>query len=186
MTGRLVLVFGPSGAGKDSVIETARTMLPEHAPVVFARRAITRPEASAGEAHEAVTWAEFFARRAAGAFLLSWEANGNGYGIPRAVTGDLEAGRSVVASVSRTVLGAAATLGFPVLAVRITAPADVLAARLAARGRETAGEIGHRLARASMAEPEAGIAVMEIVNDGALVDAARRFVAMLVDQPPKP
>ncbi|WP_291297358.1 phosphonate metabolism protein/1,5-bisphosphokinase (PRPP-forming) PhnN [Elioraea sp.] len=186
MTGTLVLVFGPSGAGKDSVIEAARAMLPDDAPVVFARRAITRPEGSGGEAHEAVSWAMFAARRAAGAFLLSWEANGNGYGIPRAVTGDLAAGRTVVASVSRTVLGEAARLGWPVLAVRVTAPAAVLAGRLAARGRESEGEISHRLARAGLAEPDLGLPVMEIVNGGALADAARRFADLLVDQPPKP
>jgi phosphonate metabolism protein PhnN/1,5-bisphosphokinase (PRPP-forming) len=185
VTGTLVLVFGPSGAGKDSVIEAARAMLPEAAPVVFARRAITRPEGAGGEAHEAVSWAEFAARRAAGAFLLSWEANGHGYGIPRAVTADLAAGRTVVASVSRTVLGDAARLGFPVLAVRITAPAAVLAARLAARGRESVAEISQRLSRAGLAEPALGLPVTEIVNGGALADAARAFVALLGDQAPK-
>lgn len=166
-------------------MEAARAMLPPGSPVVFARRAITRPEGSAGESHEAVSWPDFAARRAAGAFLLAWEANGNGYGIPREVVGDLAAGRTVVASVSRTVLGDAAALGWPVLAVRITAPPAVLAARLAARGRESAGEIGERLARAALAEPAAGIAVTEIVNAGALADAAQHFAALLADQPPK-
>jgi phosphonate metabolism protein PhnN/1,5-bisphosphokinase (PRPP-forming) len=177
-------VFGPSGAGKDSVMEAARAMLPPGSPVVFARRAVTRAEGAAGEAHEPVSWAAFAARRAAGAFLLSWEANGNGYGIPRAVTDDLAAGRTVVASVSRTVLAEAAGLGWPLLAVRITAPPAVLAARLAARGREGAGEISDRLARAGLAEPDPGIAVTEIVNAGALAEAAARFAAVLADQVP--
>ena len=181
--GVLVLVFGPSGAGKDSVIEAASRNLPQGAPIVFARRAITRPEAAGGEAHEAITWPQFAARRAAGRFLLSWEANGNGYGIPGRYARDLDAGRVVVASVSRTVLDAAVRLRWRVLPVRITAPASVLAERLARRGRESEAAIAARLARAAIAEPALGVAVQEIINDGTLAEAAARFLALV--QPPR-
>ncbi|WP_144299788.1 phosphonate metabolism protein/1,5-bisphosphokinase (PRPP-forming) PhnN [Elioraea rosea] len=177
--GLLALVFGPSGAGKDSVLDAAARMLPAGSRIVFARRAITRPEAAVGEAHEAITWPEFAARRAAGSFLLSWEANGHGYGIPAQYARMLDAGMIVVASVSRTVLGEAARLRWPVLPIRITAPAPILAERLARRGREDAAAIADRLARASLAEPALGLAVHEIVNDGTLEEAAARFLALV-------
>ena len=179
--GRLVLVFGPSGAGKDSVLAAAAAS-PAAAPLVFCRREITRPADAGGEHHIAVTWPEFAARRAGGAYLLSWEANGNGYGIPAHYADDLAAGRSVIASVSRTVLADAARLGWPVIALRITAPVAVLAERLARRGRESEAEISARLARAPLAEPATGVVISEIVNDGALEEAVARFLALV--QPP--
>ena len=46
--GRLVYVAGPSGAGKDSVIEFARQHLPPGAKVRFAQRTITRPADTGG------------------------------------------------------------------------------------------------------------------------------------------
>lgn len=176
--GRLVLVFGPSGSGKDSVLAAAAGHRAA-ADLVFCRREITRPAAAGGEAHVPVSLPVFSARRAAGAYLLAWEANGHGYGIPATCAGALDAGRVVVASVSRTVLGAAALLRWPVLPVRITAPAALLAARLSRRGRESEAEIAQRLGRASLAEPETGLAVQEIVNDGALEVAAERFLALV-------
>jgi ribose 1,5-bisphosphokinase len=179
--GRLVLVFGPSGAGKDSVLAAAAAS-PAAGHLVFCQREVTRLADAGGEAHIPVTWPMFAARRAAGAYLLAWEANGNGYGIPAHYAGDLAAGRTVIASVSRTVLAAAARLGWPVTALRITAPVAVLAERLARRVRESAAEIRARLARAPLAEPAAGIAITEIVNDGTLEEAVACFLALV--QPP--
>jgi phosphonate metabolism protein PhnN/1,5-bisphosphokinase (PRPP-forming) len=156
---------------------------PAAADLVFCRREVTRPADAGGEAHVPLTWPIFAARRAAGAYLLAWEANGHGYGIAAHCADDLAAGRIVVASVSRTVLATAARLGWPVTALRITAPVAVLAERLARRGRESEAEIRARLARAPLGEPAAGIAISEIVNDGTLDQAVARFLALV--QAPK-
>jgi ribose 1,5-bisphosphokinase len=158
----LVLVVGPSGAGKDTLIEGARAALAGDPRFRFVRRVITRPADAGGEAHEAVTPAEFAARRAAGGFALAWRAHGLDYGIPADIAEDLAAGRVVIANVSRAVLAEAAAR-FPVRVLEITAPAEVLAARLAARGRETASDIAQRLAR--QVPLPAGLAVERVVND---------------------
>ena len=55
MNDPLVYVMGPSGAGKDSVLDRARTMLSVEAPVAFAHRYITRPADIGGENHVALT-----------------------------------------------------------------------------------------------------------------------------------
>lgn len=173
--GTLFPVVGPSGAGKDTLIDAARRARPD---VVFPRRVITRPEEKGGEPFEGVTEAEFRRRAEAGAFAFTWDAHGLSYGIPAGIAEALAAGRDVVFNGSRGIV-AAARARFPRLRVIVvTAPPEVLAARLAARGREDAADIARRLARAGYAAPE-GPDVVTVVNDGSVEDGARRFLAAL-------
>ncbi len=85
----LVLVVGPSGAGKDTLLEAAREALAADPRFRFVRRAITRPAEAGGEAHEAVTDTQFAART----FALAWQAHGLRYGIPNDIATDIAAGR---------------------------------------------------------------------------------------------
>ena len=165
----LVLVVGPSGAGKDSLMNGAKAALRGDPRIVFARRAITRPPDPDGEDHESVSTAEFATRD----FALSWSAHGLSYGIPAAI---VTAAPVVVANVSRGAIAEAA-VRYPVLVLEVTAPPAVLAARLAARGRETADDVARRLRRT--ASIPAGVAVETIVNDGSLAQGVARFVAAL-------
>ena len=159
----LVLVVGPSGAGKDTLMAGARARLAGDARFRFVRRDITRPPDAGGEDHHAVTHDEFAAYRAAGGYALAWEAHGLGYGIPADVAGDIAAGRVVIANVSRTLLPEAAAR-FPTRVLEITAPPDVLARRLAARGRESTADIAARLARAIPLP--GGLDVVRVLNAG--------------------
>lgn len=172
----LVVVVGPSGAGKDTLMARAREMLGGDDRFRFVRREITRPAEAGGEDHVAVTPAQFAARRDAGAYALWWEAHGLGYGIPADVADDLAARRVVIANISRAKIAEAA-LKFPTLALEITAPAQVLAARLAARGRETADDIARRLAR-EVALPE-GVRVARVMNDRSPEEGAAEVVRVL-------
>lgn len=168
----LVLVVGPSGAGKDTLLNAARRALAGDARFRFVRRVITRPADSAGEDHEPVTGAEFAIRD----FALHWQAHGLRYGIPADVAGDVARGVVVVANVSRAVVAEAAAR-FPVRVIAVTAPPQVLAARLAGRGRETAADIAARLVRA-VPLPE-NVAVETVSNDATPEIGAERFVAAL-------
>jgi phosphonate metabolism protein PhnN/1,5-bisphosphokinase (PRPP-forming) len=170
--GLLVLVVGPSGAGKDTLLDAARQALAVDARFRFVRRVITRPAGAGREAHQAVTEVEFASLH----FALSWQAHGLRYGIPADIEADLAAGHVVVASVSRTVI-ADATQRFPVRVIEITAPPDLLATRLAERGREATSDMAARLARSIALPP--GIPVETVVNDATIERGAARLVAVL-------
>lgn len=176
--GMLFLVVGPSGVGKDSVLDGARAALADDPGFLFPRRMITRPADAGGEIHEPMTPEAFDAAEAAGAFCLSWRAHGLAYGIPRSAADALAAGRSVVVNVSRTVIAQARRDLAPVRVVAITAAPEALAARLRARGREGEAEIARRLARAA-AFTLAGEDVITLSNDGALADTVAACVALL-------
>jgi ribose 1,5-bisphosphokinase len=155
--GRLVLVVGPSGAGKDTLLDLARAASADDSNIVFVRRAVTR-EASSAEDNEQMSVDAFREAQARGVFAVHWEAHGNAYGLPRSMDDDIRAGRTVVANVSRTVIPALRHAYANVVVVAITAPAEVLAERLAMRKRGSDGNITQRLARTvEDAEPDATI-----------------------------
>jgi len=149
--GRVVLVVGPSGAGKDTLIAGVRAACTGDPLYVFPRRVVTRPGSDA-EDNDSVDPASFERAVADGAFALWWRAHGNGYGIPIAIDGDIRAGRTVICNVSRTVVAPARQRYESVTAVGIAAPAAVLAARLAGRLRRSDGDLGQRLDRSAALE----------------------------------
>ncbi|MEZ5854134.1 MAG: phosphonate metabolism protein/1,5-bisphosphokinase (PRPP-forming) PhnN [Hyphomicrobiaceae bacterium] len=178
-TGALVLVVGPSGAGKDTLIDRARAELGQDPRLTFARRIITRASDGISEDNDAISRTEFAAREAAGTFLLSWQAHGLGYAIPGEGRDVLRQSKVLVANVSRTVIGEAERQAQNVVVLHVTAPIDVLAQRIAARGREAADDIAARLARqAPLQVSTAGL--VEIVNDRDVDTAARQFNRALV------
>ena len=145
--GRLVLVVGPSGAGKDTLIDLARAASAGDANIVFPRRVVTR-EATAFEDNAQVSFEAFRQARDKGEFAVHWEAHGHGYALPRAIDHELRTGRTVVANVSRTVIEPMRRGYADVVVVSITAPAEILKLRLAARARGSDGQIADRLGRA--------------------------------------
>ena len=178
MEGSLVYVMGPSGAGKDSVLGHARSLLPPGAPVVFAHRYITRPADSGGENHVALSREEFATRRAYGLFAYHWNAHGNDYGVGREIHDWRAAGLTVVVSGSRDHFLRTGGLDSQARPVLITAPAERLRQRLAGRGRESAIEAAERLQRADAYEVD-DPRLVTIVNDGSLDDAAAVFLRLL-------
>jgi ribose 1,5-bisphosphokinase len=178
VSGRLVLVVGPSGAGKDSVIRAARAHLGGDPRFVFPRRVVTRPSSEEEDNVEFDT-AGFERMAASGEFLVAWSAHGLHYGIPSTILSDVELGRCVICNVSRTVVGELRIrLGARVRVVEITAAPDILAARLAARSRPSDGDVSQRLER-SASLPASMTADMQIRNEQGLEEACASFVAFL-------
>jgi ribose 1,5-bisphosphokinase len=174
--GRLILVVGPSGAGKDTLLGLATTACVDDLDIVFARRVVTR-EASAFEDNEQVSHDAFHQARAKDAYAVHWEAHGHCYALPRAMDDDIRAGRTVIANVSRTVIGAMRQAYEHVVVVSITAPPQVLAERLAMRARSSDGKIEQRLGRTvndTAAAPD-----ITIVNISSAEYHARQFVRII-------
>ncbi len=176
--GTLFYIVGASGVGKDSLIDLLRARLPARR-FVFARRVITRPAESGGEDHEACTESQFLEREARGEFLLSWEAHALRYGLPATLRGDLATGRHVIANGSRGMAAELAPRVPRLVVIEIDAPAELIAARLAARGRESADDISRRLARSRASYP-AAIKVVQVMNDGDLPTGAVRLLDAIV------
>ncbi len=173
--GGFVLVVGPSGAGKDTLLRLACAELAGEPRLVLARRVITRPE-SAAEAHDTLDEAGFLAAAANGAFCQHWQAHGLRYGIPARYAAATRAGAVVVANVSRGVVASARAALPGVTAVEITAPAEILAARLAQRARPEDGDLDARLARATAATAQVDL---RILNDSTPEQAAAQLLAHL-------
>jgi ribose 1,5-bisphosphokinase len=180
MTGALVAVVGPSGAGKDAVIEGARRRFAADPRVVFPQRVITRP-AGPGEDHRPVSASEFADAERAGGFAIRWDAHGLRYGVPVAVAGAVREGAIAVVNVSRAVLADLPAAFGEVHVVRVSVPEEVRRERILARGRESSADALGRLERPDPA-PDARVD-LEIANDGPLdrsVEELARFVAGLI------
>lgn len=176
--GAFVAVVGPSGAGKDSVISYARKRLANEDGVLFVRRVVTRPSDAAAEDHDTLDEAAFVEAEEAGAFALSWEAHGLRYGLPAEIDAAIARGRVAVANVSRAILPRLCRRYAMVAVVEIGAAPDVLANRLAARGRESAAAVSARLARSAPVDAP-GAGVTSIDNSGPLAVAGELFVDLL-------
>ena len=174
--GRLVLVVGPSGAGKDTLLQLAQAACIDDHDVVFPRRVVTR-ESSAAEDNIAMSPDEFRRGIDHGDFAVHWEAHGHSYALPLDINDDIRAGRAVVVNVSRTVIAALRQAYANVVVVAITAPPDVLAQRLAARARHSDGNIADRLSRS--VEDVSAQADVTILNAGSADYHGRQLVRVI-------
>jgi guanylate kinase len=151
--GRLVVVSGPSGTGKTTVLRQAFACAP--VPLVRSVSATTRsprPGEVDGEAYHFLTPADFQARRSRGEFLECFEVFGQGhwYGtLESAVASGLEAGKWVLLEID--VKGALAVVEkYPdAITVFLRPPSlEVLEKRLRGRRTENEEAIQRRLAQA--------------------------------------
>jgi len=169
-------VVGPSGAGKDSLIDGARRILAGDPGFHFVRRVVTRQ--AIGEDHDTMTQDAFDVAEREGAFILSWRAHGLAYGIPAAAQAHRAAGTVAVANASRLAIPEARRHLAPIHIVAVTAAAEALAARIARRGREDAESLRERLRAAAIELPK-GPDVTRLDNDGTLDAGIASFVAAL-------
>ncbi|MEX2615179.1 MAG: phosphonate metabolism protein/1,5-bisphosphokinase (PRPP-forming) PhnN [Alphaproteobacteria bacterium] len=174
--GPLILVVGPSGVGKDTLIAGARAQLGDAGRFVFPRRYITRPADYGGEDHVPVTPEAFNLMLSGGEFLLHWSAHGFHYGVPGAIVDDLRNGCAVVVNGSRGVVEDARARISPFHAVHVTASRDVIAERLSSRGRESAEQSQRRLDRKVAS---AGVGDVVFRNDLPVKQAITAFADVL-------
>lgn len=179
--GRLIYLMGPSGAGKDSVLQRLQQCL-EGRRCRIARRVITRSAEAVGEEAVSVSPREFAERERAGDFAMVWRANGLAYGIPREVDEWLADGHQVVVNGSRGYLGKALRIYPDLLAVLLEVEEAVLRKRLLARAREDLDQIEARLARSAELTGSAfmqGDRCMRLDNSGSLDETVGRLLQLI-------
>ncbi len=182
MAGRLIYLIGPSGSGKDSLLDAARARLAQRGCRIV-RRVITRSAEAVGEAAQGVSPEQFATLDADGAFALSWHANGLSYGIPKDIDAWLAAGDDVLVNGSRAHLAQARARYPQLLVLLLTVDQAELRQRLIARGRESLADIEERLARnarftqALIAGNGSGLFVLD--NSGPLEHTVDRLLCCL-------
>ncbi|MGV1761527.1 phosphonate metabolism protein/1,5-bisphosphokinase (PRPP-forming) PhnN [Rhizobium sp. A22-96] len=177
-TGVMAVVVGPSGAGKDTLMNLAARHFAGRPDIHFVRRVITRDGDAGNEDHRSVSDADFDAMEKAGAFAVSWEAHGLKYGIPADVFDELARGNLVIANGSRSALHHFEA-AFPRLKIiNITATREVLAERLIARGRENREDVLKRLERSALTV-QGSYDVTDIDNSGTLEEAEQAIISAL-------
>lgn len=181
---RLIVVVGPSGAGKDTLLRHWQALLRAsgHADTVgFVRRLITRPAEprrdgatpDGVEAHEPVSVAQLQVLREQHALAFEWQANGLHYAVRRASLAALEQGRWRVLNGSRAHLRQMQAICPGLRVVLIDAPEALRAERLASRAREDAADVQRRLTR----QPDMPPPDLRLCNDGAPERAAAELHA---------
>ena len=178
--GCFFLVVGPSGAGKDSLMDGAKQTLLDKG-FVFAKRVITKPPGMVGEDYTSCTAEEFKQRSQNLEFLITWQAHGYDYGLERTLLEQQARGRHIVANGSRAIVNQIKDVVPNLVVVLVTAPVETLAKRLADRGRETEPEIKERLQRQTQPFDDT-TEVLTIVNDGTLAAGIEKFTDALLER----
>jgi ribose 1,5-bisphosphokinase len=178
VTGKLVLVVGPSGVGKDSVLRYAMARFAGDARFVFPKRCVTRAVDVAAEDHDSLDEQTFDELADKGAFALIWEAHGHKYGVRNDIHAELQRGCIVAVNVSRTIIAEVARRYQNAAVIEISADPAIREARLAARGREAAEGIQQRTRR-EVVTPAHPLPLHIIRNDGNISDAGDEFCRLL-------
>lgn len=184
MSGRLIVISGPSGAGKTTVLKRLFGCCPQLESSVSATTRPPRPGERDGVDYHFLSPDEFARRRAAGDFLECFEVFGSGhwYGtLWSEVTPRLEAGKWVVLEID--VEGALAVLGrFPDAITIFVQPASLeeLERRLRGRGTESEHAIERRLEVARRELSFAGRYQFKVTNHS--VDQAVEDICDIINQ----
>jgi ribose 1,5-bisphosphokinase len=179
--GRLFLVVGNSGSGKDALLaETLRRWPDSARPLRCPRRYITRP-AHASEPFISITADEFENLKRRGQFCMSWHVYGTDYGVPAALLDWLEQGQHVIVNVSRQIIGRVRKEIPDARVIFVKVPFEITRRRMQARSRESESEpsFQQRLQRARD-NPRLAEADVVIDNSGPLEAAADEMLRYLL------
>ena len=170
-TGCLLLIIGASGVGKDSVLKAVQQRFADHQQVHFLKRVITRPCNPDSEVHDSLTEDEFLQALERGDFSVSWQANGNYYGLPLHAQDKISDGMVVVANGSRGALDTIKAVFPKIEVVLIAAKPATINQRLHSRTRDTSEQVTQRFQRNSELDVKPLQSHTIIDNDGPLQEA---------------
>lgn len=172
----IILVTGPSGSGKDSLLTIARKHYRDDHRVYFANRYVTR-RPDANEQNYFVDRLAFSLLEQQGFFLSHWRAHGNLYGVPKTEFSEGEEKGITIVSISRTRVVDFERHFDRVVTLNISVPPDILRERLLKRKRENLEDIEKRLNRNNLAVTARQ--AISFDNSEDLSETANRFVKLL-------
>lgn len=176
---RLVYLMGPSGSGKDSLLNYVREHIRPDSNIVIAHRYITRPQTSQGENHIALSLDEFRKRLCRGLFALHWSSHGLHYAIGIEINQWLAKGMTVLMNGSRAYLPEASRKYSEIFPVSVQVSTEVLAERLRQRGRESPAQIQSRLQRLT---GTCGPSIGPVINNDRDLDHAGQALLSILEQ----
>ena len=164
---RVIVITGPSGVGKGTLIRGLRERLPELELSVSATTRNPRPGERDGIDYHFLSPREFAAKVAAGEFIEHAEYSGHRYGTLRSeVERRLEAGRPVVLEIEVQGARQVRRTMPDALAVFIAPPSlDALRTRLVGRGTDDPDQVQARLSTAEQELGARGEVPHVVIND---------------------
>lgn len=177
---KLLLITGPSGSGKDTLLRSLKQHLTEsNKPdsTLFVRRYITR-QPDSNEDNFFIEASAFHLLKKAGYFSSTWQAHENFYGIPAHIFYNIKTETKVlICSISRSAIGDFEKMDhLETTTLLITAKREVLKKRLLNRGREAERMIETRLDRALLPVEAKKLTVFD--NSGDLSRTRLEFIEL--------
>lgn len=170
MSTKIVLIVGPSGVGKDTLIKESKKELKKK--INYVKRYITR-KPDKNEKNYYVDDFAFEILKHNSYFASTWNAHGNSYGIAKS---SIKAGVNII-SISRSKIEDFEKQYENVYTINVTVPKDELRNRLLLRNRESEIEIEKRLNR-SYAKIAAKN-LIEFDNSKSIEESNEDFVELL-------
>lgn len=180
----VVVISGPSGVGKSTIVDALRHRHPELAPIVAVTTRPRRPDEVDGRHYHFLDDATFGALRDAGELLESAEVHGYCYGTPRdQVARALAEGRHAVLPIDPQGARSIRELIPEALLIFVMPPSmDDLLARLRARRSESQASLSLR-ERNAVAEIEASSDYDEVVvNETGHAGAAAERIWEIIER----
>lgn len=183
---QLVIISGPSGVGKDTIIDAlrARPRDPDYHYVVTCTTRAPRTGEVPGVSYQFLTAEAFHRLRDAGDLLESAEVHGNWYGTPRAdVVRALAEGHDVILKIDVQGAQAVKERVPDALLVFIVPPSlEALFQRLRSRATETADELELRQRNAAIELARQGDYDRVVVNETGEVDRTAAEIEAIIEQ----
>jgi guanylate kinase len=182
----LVIISGPSGVGKDTIIEALqqRDHRPAYHYVVTCTTRGRRPNEVDGVSYNFVSLAEFMALRDAGELLEANEVHGNWYGTPRAgVRAALAGGQHAILKIDVQGARVVKACAPEALLIFVVPPSlDTLVEHLKARRTESAEQLEIRQRDAAIELARKDDYDYVVVNEEGRVDITAERIEEIIEQ----
>lgn len=181
---QLVIISGPSGVGKDTIIEAMQRRQPSHPRhyVVTVTTRARRPREIDGVSYHFLSLDDYKRLETAEGLLEASEVHGNWYGTPRdQVQSALSAGRDAILKIDVQGAHKVREAVPDALLIYVVPPSfEVLRDRLLGRSTETSAEMDVRLRNAEYELSQQGEYDHVVVNETDLIDGTAEKIDAVI------